>query len=161
MKYFLGIFIILFVVSLAGASSPETRWRGTPQTIGDWFNPANWSEGVPTDEHDAYIQNSGIASIASGDAFAEDIYIGRPVRYYSPGMEPFFNSSGIGALVQTGGTLSIQSSVSLSGQMDTPGTYTLIGGTLIAASIQVCDGFGSGLFTQIDGKRIAFSEGVR
>jgi hypothetical protein len=49
----------------AGADATSTTWTD-PNTTGDWFTAANWSNGVPTCSLDAYINNGGGAAINSG-----------------------------------------------------------------------------------------------
>ena len=48
-------------VALARITSAQTIWNA--QT-GDWFQPANWSDGVPDSATDAQINNGGTAQIA-------------------------------------------------------------------------------------------------
>ena len=42
----------------------------------DWFNPPNWSAGVPNSSTDAEINNGGEAQIVSAGATAANFYLG-------------------------------------------------------------------------------------
>ena len=146
MKFTIGCVIVALCVSVV--LGDETSWQGTPETVGDWFDPANWSAGVPTDEHYAYIRNSGTVSIGYGDAMARSLRLGHIWSFREPLMP---GSDLVGALIQTGGTLSVTQSVYIGGPMDSPSSYTLIGGKLVADFVGVGQMFGNGLFTQIGG----------
>jgi hypothetical protein len=78
----------------------ETHWQSVIQPS-SWFLQGNWSDGVPTAFHHAYIDNGGWAEISDGGpitvAFSKYLYIG-----YQDG--PFVNS---GRLTVTGGELRI------------------------------------------------------
>jgi T5SS/PEP-CTERM-associated repeat protein len=60
-------------LALASGAFGQTLWEaGT----GDWFQPTNWTDGVPTLATDAQINNGGIAQILSGAAAAKSVGLG-------------------------------------------------------------------------------------
>ncbi len=122
-----------------------TYWQHDPATLGDWFDPANWTAGVPGLEDSAYVRNGGTALIAHRNASAEDIRIG------TAWASPYPDDHLTGTVVQTGGTVTVKQSVYLSAPISKPGSYILIGGKLSTADIIVGHGLGSGHFTQIGG----------
>jgi T5SS/PEP-CTERM-associated repeat protein len=64
----------LILLLAPNAAAQETRWRaGT----GDWFEPANWTAGVPTTSKDAVIDNGGTAQIASPGAAPRHLFVGK------------------------------------------------------------------------------------
>ena len=132
----------LVVVGLIAvqAQAVDTYWQGT---TGDWFDPANWSAGVPHDELDAYIRNGGTAQIGHGNAYTYYTYIG---------IDPFSldGVDGSGSLLQTGGNLTAVQ-VYLSGPLESPGNYTLKRGRLSAAQLLIGQDLGSGEFVQTGG----------
>lgn len=65
--------IALLLFASAGVASAQTIWT---DASGDWFNPANWSAGVPNSSTDAQITNSGTAQIGSAGATAPNLYLG-------------------------------------------------------------------------------------
>ena len=49
----------------------ETFWQGPPGIVDDWFEAANWTDGLPTDgdyQNIAIIDNGGVARVAAGTA---------------------------------------------------------------------------------------------
>ena len=48
---------------------PVTRWTFTPE--GNWFDPDDWSNGVPTSTSTAVVANGGTAVIEESDAGAD------------------------------------------------------------------------------------------
>lgn len=65
----------VLAVLIAGPSL-ATEWQRGPATPGDWFDPVNWTAGVPTSGTDAFIPNGGTAQIASGNAEASTLCMG-------------------------------------------------------------------------------------
>jgi len=68
------IAVVLGVAAAAAAqdtgSANVTFWRADPSIIGDWFNMANWSAGVPGEETYAYINNGGAAAVGDDSTHA-------------------------------------------------------------------------------------------
>ncbi len=62
---------------LAAVSAPaiaaDTYWQHDPATPGDWFDPANWTNGLPGTGH---INNGGMAEFDGGHAGAHVLYLG-------------------------------------------------------------------------------------
>ena len=69
---------LVFSIVMVGSSraATETQWQADPALLADWFDPANWTAGVPTENHYAFILNGGLCHIGSGGAYANRIYIG-------------------------------------------------------------------------------------
>src|SRR6476620_9907803 len=60
------------LLGLAPAGFTQTIWTGQS---GDWFQPVNWSDGVPTSSTDAAeINNGGTAQIETGAAAAGNLH---------------------------------------------------------------------------------------
>ncbi len=121
----------------------ETLWQHDANEPGDWFDPANWTAGVPTQDDSARIQNDGATEIWGGEAMAGMIQIG---TYWA---QP--DSAGGGAVRQIGGVLSVAGSISLSGGFASHGIYELIGGRLSARTIQIGNPSGNAEFKQTGG----------
>jgi len=86
------LMICLLLVDIGRA---DTEWILVPSLTGDWFEPTNWSDGVPGSEDGATIANGGTAEIGNGTASADAVIIG--------------SLSGDGTLVQAGGNLTVKS----------------------------------------------------
>ncbi len=108
--------VVLATLALAGAPAwaASTYWQGPVDATGDWFDPANWTNGVPLPDFAPYAYiNAGTAQVAGGDAATSSISIGHA-------------ADAQGGLLQTGGTLSSSPYlyVGYSGQ----GRYEMTGG---------------------------------
>src|SRR5690242_19438021 len=66
---FHGILFLIMTRPICG----QTVW--TAQT-GDWFEAANWSNGLPNSSTDAQINNGGTPQIATSGATANNLYLG-------------------------------------------------------------------------------------
>jgi hypothetical protein len=65
--------LVAFLATAAPAFAQTTVWTdGT----GNWFNPANWSAGVPDANTTAECNNGGTAQITSSGAAASLVEIG-------------------------------------------------------------------------------------
>jgi hypothetical protein len=122
---------------LLGASGAKAQTLWNNPGTGDWFNAANWTAGVPTSSKNAYIDNGGTAQIAASDAKGLT-YVG------------YTTNTGVGAVIQTGGT---NTSITLGYNSGSQGTYTLSGGSLGSLSGDTaCLGYsGTGTFIQTGG----------
>jgi T5SS/PEP-CTERM-associated repeat protein len=74
----LGCKAAIFPIALVFFFSPQgvraqTIWTNAS---GDWFNPANWSIGVPNSSTDGEINNNGTARIALTGAATASLYLG-------------------------------------------------------------------------------------
>jgi len=56
------------------ARAGTTEWVNPG--VGDWFEPANWSAGVPTGSTDAYVANGGTAQVGKDGAEAAGLVVG-------------------------------------------------------------------------------------
>ncbi|MFL6594751.1 MAG: hypothetical protein ACJ8HQ_04840, partial [Chthoniobacterales bacterium] len=66
------IALLVLFLSRVAAVNATTNWI---DGVGDWFNPANWSAGVPTSGNRGQIGNGGTAQIAA-DAGNADVSVG-------------------------------------------------------------------------------------
>ena len=114
MKFTIGCMVMALCVSVV--LGDETSWQGTPDTVGDWFDPANWSAGVPTAGNAADVSGLGTAGISSGQAESQFLHLGL---------------SGDGRIVQTGGSYS----VGLYTHLGEGSYYSLIGGEFTSSHL--------------------------
>lgn len=125
----LGAFLCgVLVALLAGpALADDTYWILPPPDEGDWFEPTNWDNGVPTSAVDAYIDNGGTVQVTTGYASAEDLNIG----YVSSG-----------AVRQTGGTLEAETTIRLGDTYisGSQGSYNLDNGSMRSRILAVQSG---------------------
>ena len=81
---------LLMVLWAGEAPADETRWILAPPDIGDWFDYANWDNGVPGNRDDAYLTNGGTIRLSYGTAMADELWVG-------------FYGMGAGTVEQRGG----------------------------------------------------------
>ena len=108
---------------------------------GDWFNPANWSGGVPNSSTPVVIDNAGTAQIFApgatsnsariGDTGAGAVTVGANGSWttFGSGLTIAANAGSTGVVNQTGGLLTLSGG----GQIQFgggSGTYNLNGGTV-------------------------------
>ena len=131
--------VLLAVPALAG----ETHWILPPPTVGDWFEPGNWENGVPDPGDSAYIDNGGTAALASGDSASADyLYVGN------------LNS---GNYLQTGGTATFGSTspgsrhVYVGTDPGSTGAITVQGGSFTCGGQLAVGNSGTGVFRQTGG----------
>jgi len=131
----------------ATPSADGTTWIHDPATPGDWFDPANWSAGVPTSSDRARINNGGQAQIAAPNAQVYHLHLGLDstesgtlvlsgtgqlsAHYEHIGWE------GTGTFTQTGGTHTVSSSLYLGFEPGSDGTYDISGGSLNVKNLYV------------------------
>lgn len=72
-KHLLICLALAFAAYAAPLSAAITAWTGASDN--NWFNPANWTNGVPTASVDAFI-NTGKAAIYTAGANARTVTIG-------------------------------------------------------------------------------------
>jgi T5SS/PEP-CTERM-associated repeat protein len=95
----------------------ETVWTdGT----GDWFNPANWSAGVPNSSVIALINNGGTAQITSGAAAASELELG-------------VGAQDVGTL-STSGSGNLQDEGSLYVARSGTGTLNVVNGSVVSST---------------------------
>jgi len=117
------IFILVVCVGVAGPSSgaDKTYWQGG---VGSWFEPGNWTAGIPTANVDAYVKSTtdvARVQIEGGSAEVRELYLGgisgtdaagavTPSVYLGPGgrleaeRESIGYLSRVGVFVQEGGS---------------------------------------------------------
>lgn len=109
----------------------QTLWvDGT----GDWFNPANWSTGVPDESATAKINNGGTAQITSGTAAAAFVELGSATgdvgSLSTSGSGNLQDDGGLNVGEQGAGTLSITAGGVVSSARfvmgDTPGSNGIV-----------------------------------
>jgi len=151
---------LILATLTACAHGQVTYWQHDPATAGDWQDPANWTDGVPTADTEAVIDNAGLVRIDSVSADAVRLTLGEAldgdgsalltgdaalsVEYLYTGW------AGTGTFTQTGGTNSIERYLYLGMEAGSEGSYLLADG-LLAPSYQMIGRKGIGSFTQTGG----------
>lgn len=134
------IWIACTYLLLFATPSYGTWWTHDPNEIGDWYDPSNWSAGLPS--HVAYINNGGTAHISGSTTSVSTAYVG-------------YDSSSTNRVIQTGngvlGSTSTYQYLRLGEQSGTHGEYDLSGNSqLTAGQIRIGDR-GYGVFRQSGG----------
>ncbi|KPK80581.1 MAG: hypothetical protein AMJ81_11815 [Phycisphaerae bacterium SM23_33] len=127
----------LILVLLAVSAHPllgQTWWQHDPAEPGDWFDPANWSAGLPSAANDGYIDNGGTAVIAADVADPFRCYVG---------------DTGDGAVIHSSGTVS-SGYFFLARSEGSAGTYELSGDATLNAGPSLT-GLGVAEFVQAGG----------
>jgi len=114
----LAVCAALLAAAPAALVADDTCWQHDPTTPGDWFDPANWDNGVPQEGDYAYIDNGGTAEIGPGTASAGSLFVG---------------NSGEGALSQTTGNLNLTDTLYISYNVGSQGAYYQRGGSVSLA----------------------------
>lgn len=99
------------------AAEDGIAWRGSVGEAGDWFEPANWTNGVPVPgpyAYSTYIDNGSKARINGGNAFSWQLHLGNTLA---------------GELIVDGGSHDIRSAY-LGGVKNSVGRMTLSGGSV-------------------------------
>ena len=156
------LFAALFLAPLHAA---DTYWQHDPATPADWFDPLNWSAGLPTSSDTSYIQNGGTVVIANGTAFSRDFNIAYAAATSGSvdqtggsltGHQLFVGNTGTGSFTQSGGFVLFPSSsnddeIYLGYASGSTGTYNLSGtGSVVTKELWVGYG-GLGVFNQTGG----------
>lgn len=133
------IFIALLVVTPQQLAS-GSWWIHDPAQVGDWFEPDNWSEGLPV--RVAYINNGGTVMIAGGNVSINTAYVG-------------YDTPDTARIVQTGGALmgstGTYQNINLGYAPGTRGEYEISGDSYLQ-TWQLMLGFkGTGVFRQSGG----------
>ncbi len=120
----------IFPGGLSSAWAVDVSWTGGN---GDFLNGANWAGGAfPAPANNAQISNGATATLASGSATVNQLWVG------NSGV-----NTATGAFVQTGGTLTLTAGgVSGRGSGGT-GAWTINGGTLNTGDLRVGGGNGT------------------
>ncbi|MFH1551206.1 MAG: PEP-CTERM sorting domain-containing protein [Planctomycetota bacterium] len=110
-----GIIVTVAVLSSLLAASQShadsTNWTGT---TGDWHDPLNWDNGIPTSSDNAYNDNGGTAQITDITGAAESLYL-------------YAGYNLLGTINQDGGTNTITRHLFLGYESVSSGTYNLSG----------------------------------
>jgi hypothetical protein len=119
------------------AAGQTTTWT---DGVGDWFDPNNWSAGVPNSSTTAEIDNGGDAQVASAsNALAGELTLGKnagdvglvSLSAGTLSIDTYIiGNSGAGTFAQTGGSNTCGAFFVLGYQQSGNGTYLLSGGTL-------------------------------
>jgi T5SS/PEP-CTERM-associated repeat protein len=105
----------LLFFALTRVASAQTIWN-TPQS-GDWFQTANWSDGIPDSATDAQINNGGTPQIDTATAAANNLTLG-------------FGAGDFGNLIVSGGG-SLQVTDGLSVGLAGIGNLTIQDGAIV------------------------------
>lgn len=129
-----GVVALAAAVAATGPSAAQgTMWQaGT----GDWFDPNNWSAGVPTASGIPFVDNGGTALIAAGDAVACTLILGL---------------SSNGNVQHTGGTNTITDRLRMGRFEGASGAYELSPAGSLSAARELVGEVGAGAFRQSGG----------
>jgi len=117
------------MLSSTALYAADTYWQNPGS--GNWFDPANWTKGVPSAVKGAYVVNHGTAQVADGAAFAWNLWL----TYASS------------TVAQAGGTMTIANTL----YSDSDGAcYRLQDGDLACDTLYLGYG-GNGCFEQSGG----------
>ena len=72
---FLAATLMMVAVGGVQAATNDTYWDHSPISAGQWQDSLNWTAGIPTDSHSAYVDNGG-TGIISGIADVRYLYVG-------------------------------------------------------------------------------------
>jgi hypothetical protein len=152
----------LAATGVAPVHAVSTYWQHDPTTPGDWFDAANWTNGVPESGswRYSYVTNGGTARVADGIAFGGTaLYLGYgatesgTIELLGLGQlsadAEIVGYNGTGEVVQTGGTNTIEGTlfVGLSGT----GSYRLSQAAGLSAGQEYVGHGGIGHFLQTAG----------
>lgn len=138
--------LLLILISLLvhgeGRTLASTTWIGTDFQVANWFDPANWSNGLPTGQQALFNDQAG-ASISGGNASATTISM--TGGYFDPNIR-----------ISNGGTLTAQTVSLASGGAAHYGHVTVEGtGSRLTATEVINVGFvGLGAMTIRSGGRV-------
>ncbi len=112
--------IALLTLAVAPVQADSTFWQDIPAGSQDWFDPVQWTAGVPTSSHEAFIRTGPPVIISSGDAETYYLYLYSKSGY------------GTGHIVHTGGSLTVSRFYMWSDLEDAP-TYRISGSANLSA----------------------------
>lgn len=158
-----GLCIVLAASGIMPAVAVDTDWQHDPSTPGDWFEPANWTSGVPhAGRFETGIDNGGTALIAAGDARFGD-YLNLGSRWTESGTlqlggtatltgeREHVGLSGTGRIIQTGGTNTLIEGLDVGISRGSNGRYELTDTGLLSAPWLRVGYRGTGNFIQTGG----------
>ena len=119
------------------AMAAITYWAVTPPAEGNWFTAGNWTAGVPNLSTPGVIDTGGTATVSSGSATSDNVYLG-------------WDNSGF--LAQSGGTLTGRALVIGYNSTAASGGLSLSGGTMTWNASAYVGYKGTGTFTQTGGQ---------
>ncbi len=125
----LAMAVALGAVGVPAWSAETTIWQGPAGEPADWFDPANWSLGVPDAEDRAEIDFGGVAHIPPGAAQANSLRVGS--AFPPPLEDPF------GQVWQEEATLRVRS---LAMGTSPDNRYQLSGGVLLTQGTHLFGG---------------------
>jgi hypothetical protein len=126
-SHFVGMLIVVVSLGLTGsmAYGTDTYWQGAAGTPLPWTAASNWTNGVPVGgptnyANNAYISNSGIATISVGNSQT------------APAFKMGTGTTG-GQVSQSGGYLELYS-LNMNAGANRTSLYTMTGGSLLVDS---------------------------
>jgi hypothetical protein len=127
---------ICITAPLANAQD-SNEWQGNPGSVGDWFDPANWTVGVPnTQIFNNVIDNNATAKISGGSATGGMLRVGLDHS---------------GSLILDSGRLDLTYSLFLGDSEGSQGNVKINGGAIKVQSLQAGLNYGSGNILQNNG----------
>ncbi len=135
----LGV-VLALAVGLTGSAHAQdfvaTYWDHDPSEPGSWFNPYNWTGGVPNAWVTAYINNGGTAVIneRSDGTSINGSSLGAGAQWLMLG------GARSGTVIQNSGSLRVTSDIWLGRYGYGPGNYNLIDGRFSATNALIASG---------------------
>ena len=140
-----AVFLVVILSLVTPAHPADTYWQHDPATPGDWFDPLNWTESLPSPNKNAFVDNGGTTLIDTGNAIASSLYLG-----YTPGSS--------GAITQNGGTNTVANDLYLGYDALGTGSYFLSGTAALSAENEYLGQEGTGTFVQSGGTNSVTSD---
>ncbi|MFH1550048.1 MAG: PEP-CTERM sorting domain-containing protein [Planctomycetota bacterium] len=141
--------VLFSLLAASQAHADATWWTGT---TGDWHDPLNWDNGIPTSNDVAYVANGGTAQIFA-DAESDRLYVGRhssAVVEQDGGTNQvgYLEMNSVSSYTLSGGTLSISDSADIDGSFhfDNGDGILNVNGGLVNFADAVIDGTSSATF---------------
>ncbi|MGE5610440.1 MAG: hypothetical protein ACM359_14405 [Bacillota bacterium] len=136
--HYLKVAVVAALGMAPSAWAQQTLWQHDPRTPGDWFDPANWSQGVPSAQSTAVIDNTGTTLIRDSSPTAHILYIGSSTGIYGIG----------GCVQQTGGSATFDY-LNMGNIVSGSARYYLQGGQLLVnQTLQLAPNSGTAQFIQ-------------
>jgi fibronectin-binding autotransporter adhesin len=154
-----GVLLAATLVPVAARAATQT-WKVSSGYWGDWSYSGNWSGGIPRFSDVALIDNGGTAAIAQSGPTCGTLSLGdtNGAGYLQMNAGDlsasivYCGDTGVGAVLQAGGTLIASSTISLGNKVGSNGTYNLSGSGTLSPSYLYIGYSGSGSFAQSGGK---------
>ena len=128
----------LLVCALSASGLADTTFQPAG-TLGQWFDPANWSNGLPGPATNTFVGDSKIAVVKGDTAYGGSLAVG-----YQDGKD------GTIEIADTLGS-KLSANLNLGAAKNSTGLINMTGGTFDGASVTSIGILGKGVFRQLKG----------